>query len=178
MKTHIALFAIALALSGCTNGQGEVDVTTSNVATFPAISTVSAGQQLAGETLTTNAEIRLDVHKDLQSLSSLGALTGAISKDAVSGSDLSFVRHIKVTIATLDRKMPIQVLSDVEVPQNAAEIDLPRLIDDELVLEYLREGKVAIGLSVTGSLPERSLTLTHTLVAHMNVAMQGSITKL
>jgi hypothetical protein len=176
MKTYIAL--IAVALGGCTNGQGEVDVTTTSVATFPAVSTASTAQSLGDEMSTTNAEIVLDVHKDLQSLSTLGALTGAISRDVVSGSDLSFVRHVKTTIATVDGRMPAQVLSDAEVPQDAAEIDLPRLITDALILEYLKEGKVAIRLSLTGSLPERSITLKHTLVAHMNVAVQGAVTNL
>jgi hypothetical protein len=177
MKTYIALFATA-ALFACTNGQGEVDVTTTNVATFPAAPAAAAGPRPTTETLTAEAEIRLDVHEDLKSLANLGTLTGAISRNAISGSDLSFVQHIKTTIATQDGRMPAQVLSDADVPQDAPEIELPRLISDDLILEYLKEGKVAIRLSLTGSLPERSLSLKHTLVAHLNVAVQGSVTKL
>src|SRR5271165_2660735 len=100
MKKYIALFGFALA--ACTNGQGEVDVTSVDMAEFPAPPpSVSAGQ-LVGQTVTTDASLSVDVHKDLESLSNLGSLSGSISKETVSGPDLSLIHHIQATIGAAD----------------------------------------------------------------------------
>jgi hypothetical protein len=42
------------------------------------------------------------------------------------------------------------------------------------VLEYLREGKVVLHFTLTGNISERPLKVTHTLVAHINIATSGS----
>ncbi|HXN31834.1 MAG TPA: hypothetical protein VN894_08235 [Polyangiaceae bacterium] len=173
MKRYIALFAIALA--ACTNGQGEVDVTSTNSATFPGVP-LSAGEgQLRAESVTTEAPLALDVQSDLASLSNLGALTGVISKNSISGADLSVVRHIRATIETADGKMPAQLASDVDVPADSTEVELALSMSDAQVLDYLTEGKVVIHFYVTGTIPDRPITLTHTLVAHMGIAVKGSV---
>ena len=174
MKKHIGLFAFALA--GCTNGQAAVDVTSVDEATFPAASISGPlGQQLAGQALATDTSLPLDVHGELQSLSNLGPLTAVISKDTVSGPDLSFVQHIHATVAAQDGTMAEQVLCDVDVPPDTTSFDIPRLISDATILSYLIEGKVTLHLALTGTLPGRPIVLTHTLVAHVDVAMQGSL---
>jgi hypothetical protein len=173
MKRHIALFAIALA--GCTNGVAEVDETTSNVATFPGAPAAAAGQLSAD--LTTDAIVTMDVQKDLASLNGLGTLTLTISKNAVSGADLAFVKHIKATIEAQDGTMPIELASDVEVPPHSTEALLPLQISDARLLEYLTEGKVAVHLYLTGNLPQQTMSLTHTMVAHLNIAVKASAVK-
>jgi hypothetical protein len=175
MKPYVTLFAIALV--GCTNGQGEIDVTSTNVATFPGASVDTAGQALSAEALTSDASVTLDVQKDIASLSDVGKLTAAVSKNTISGSDLAFVRHIKVTMATEDGKIPAEVVSDAELPANSTEAELALLISNSKVLEYLSEGKVDVHFYLTGGIPDRPLVLTHTLTAHMSIAVQGSVLK-
>lgn len=175
MKKYIGLFAVGLF--ACTNGQGQVDVSSVDVATFPAPAAVSGVQPQADVALTSDADLDLDFHGDMQSLSNLGPLSGTVSKDTVSGSDLGFIRHIQATIGATDGTMASSLLCDVDVPRGVTSFDIPRLISDGLLFEYLSEGKVTVHLAVTGDLPHRQLTVTHTFVAHMNVAMQGSIAK-
>jgi hypothetical protein len=175
MNKYIGLFAVGLF--ACTNGQGHVDVTSEDIVTFPAPSAVTGAQSHEDAALTTDAELTLDLHGDLQSLSNLGPLSGSVSKDTVSGSDLAFVRHIQATIGSSDGTMTSSLLCDVDVPRGVTSFDIPRLISDGLLFEYLSEGKVIVNLAVAGDLPPRQLTITHTLVAHMDIAMQGSVAK-
>jgi hypothetical protein len=176
MTRYLALLAVALG--ACTNGQGEVDVTSSHVASFPGAHLGARGLQLSSETQTSDAQVTLDLKKDLDSLSQLGTLTGTVSKNTVSGPDLSRIQHIKVTIATDDGKIREQTLSDMDVPKSSSEIELPLLISSSQVIEYLTEGKVDLHIYLTGNISEQPLTLTHTLVAHMDVAVKGSVLKL
>jgi hypothetical protein len=174
MKTSIAL--LALAFLGCTNGQGEVDVTSTNVATFPG-APAALPSQAADLALTTEGDVTLDVQKDLESLKNLGSLSAAVSKNGVTGADLSFLQHVKLTIAAKDGQLPAQLLSDADVPQGSTEVELPMLIENSQLLDYLSEGKVTVHFAITGQLPQRPLTLTHTIVAHVDVAMSGSVLK-
>jgi hypothetical protein len=48
---------------------------------------------------------------------------------------------------------------------------------DARLLDYLSEGKVVVHFYLTGAIPDRGFTLTHTLVAHVNVAVSGSVVK-
>jgi hypothetical protein len=173
MKSYIALFAFALA--ACTNGQAEVDVTASSAASFPG---APAAAQVPTGGLTTDGIVTLDFQKDLASLSGMGTLSAVISKNAISGPDLSFVDHIKATITSEDGKMPIELACDVDVPKNTTEVELSLLISDSKVLEYLTEGKVAVHFYITGSIPPRPITLTHTMIAHVSVDVKGSVLKL
>lgn len=176
MKPYATLFALALA--GCANGQGEVDVTAANAATFPGAPAAARGPMGNAAAWTTDGYVTLDLKNDLASLSDIGTLSGAIAKNALSGPDLAFIEHIKATIATEDGKMPVELASDVEVPRNSTEVELALSMSDSRVLEYLTEGRVTIHFYVTGNIPERPLTLTHTMIAHMNVAVKGSVLKL
>jgi hypothetical protein len=175
MKPYIALFAIALG--ACTNGQGEVDVTTSNSATFPGVP-ASVAANLHGQSVTTEASVPVDVQKDIASLSNLGALSAAISKNTIAGPDLSVVQHIKATIETADGKMPEQLASEVDVPNGATEVELGLSMSDAQMLDYLSEGKVVLHFYLTGTIPDRPITLTHTMVAHIDIAVKGSVLKL
>ena len=171
MKTRHAL--LALALAACTNGQGEVDVVTSQDATFPGVPAGMAAQLPPGGA-TTRADVTLDVKGEIDSLARLGALSDSITKNAISGPDLSVLRHVNVVMALADGSKPDQTFSDVEVLAEATEIELAPRMSDAQVLEYLREGKVVLHFTLTGSISERPLTVTHTLVAHINIATSGS----
>jgi hypothetical protein len=175
MKPYFVLFGIALA--ACTNGQGEVDVTATDSATFPGVP-LAAGSPLAPESMTTDAKVTLNVESDLASLSDLGTLSAEIAQNTISGPDLSVVHHIKATIETADGKMPARVATDVDVPSNASEVNLTLSMTDADMLSYLSEGKVIVHFYVTGSIPTRPITLTYTLVAHMGIAVKGSVLKL
>jgi hypothetical protein len=72
----------------------------------------------------------------------------------------------------------VELTSDVDIPEGATETELPLLIGDARLLEYLSEGKVAVHFYITGNIPPRPVTLTHTMVAHLNVAVNGSVLKL
>ena len=180
MKRFSSLSAIALtlAMAACTNGQADVDVSLSNVATFPA-APADAVALAEGTTVVTDAFVTVDLQKDLESLSKVGAVTADISRNTISGGDLSFVDHVKATIETEDGSMPVQVLSDRDVPAGSSVIDLsPLLISDSVVLAYLSEGKVDIHFYITGNIPDRPVTLTYSLDAHLSVAVAGSVFKL
>ncbi len=174
MKPYIALFAVALA--SCTSGLGEVDVTATDSATFPGVA-IPANVELAAESVTTDAVVSLNVQSDLASLSSLGTLTADIAENAISGPELSVVHHIKATIETADGKMAAQVATDVDVPPNSTEVELALAMTDAQLLDYLAEGKVMLHFYITGSIPTRPITLTYTFVAHMGIAVKGSVLK-
>lgn len=178
MKKLIALFTLAttaaMALAGCAAGQGQVDVSTSHTATFPGI-TPDAAKLLPPGDMTTNAAVTLDVSKDIAQLSGYGKITATISKDSVEGSDLAFIHRIKATILTTDGKLPAVLLADVEVPANSQEVPLTALISNDQILNYLAEGQVSLEFELTGAIPAQPVTLTHSLVAHLDVAMQGSL---
>ncbi|MDP9150818.1 MAG: hypothetical protein M3O36_12880 [Myxococcota bacterium] len=177
MKTTI-IGSFVLACAACTNGQGEVDVTASTALTFPAAPAVVQQQAASLEAVTTDTLVTLDLQKDLASLSDLGTLSVSGSESSLSGGDLAFLRHIKATVAAADGTMPEQLLCDVDVPRNATTMGLPLSISDSQVLAYLKEGKVSLHFFVTGAVSDKPLTLTHTLIAHMNVAVQRSVVKL
>ncbi|HEY4012150.1 MAG TPA: hypothetical protein VGM06_02330 [Polyangiaceae bacterium] len=175
MKRCIPLLAVALF--ACTNGQGEVDVTVSNQATFPG-APPGVAQLLANQTVTTDSFVTVDVKSDLDQIGKLGSLTAVISENVVTGADLSFLKHVTATMETEDSSMPLAVLADLDVPANATELELsPMQVSDATVLAYLSEGKVDIHFAITGQIPDRPITLTHSLVAHLNVAVQGSVLK-
>ncbi len=131
------------------------------------------------QSVTTDSFVTIDIQKDLESLTKLGPVTAEVSKNAISGADLSFVKHVQATIETEDGSMPLQVLTDIDVPSGAQELSLsPMKIPDAQVLAYLAEGKVDVHFYITGEIPDRPVTLTHSLVAHLSVAVQGSVLKL
>jgi hypothetical protein len=175
MKRYIPLLAVALF--ACTNGQGEVDVTVSNQATFPG-APAAVAQELANQTVTTDSFVTVDVQNDIAQIAKLGSLTAVISENEVTGSDLSFIKHVKATMETEDSSMPLVVLADLDVPPNATVLSLsPLQVSDATVLAYISEGKVDIHFEITGQIPDRPITLTHSLVAHLDVNVQGSVLK-
>ena len=175
-KMRMAWWGAALAAcAACTNGQGEVDVIADRVATFPGI---PQAQALAGVVMTTDAVVSFDEHDDLASLGKVGVVHTTIVENSLSGSDLAFVTHVHATIADDDGAMPEVLLSDVDVPVNASEVALPLALSDDQVVSYMGEGKVDIRLELTGTIPDRPMTLTHSIVAHVSVDVAGSVTKL
>jgi hypothetical protein len=172
MKTCVGL--CAFALGACAVGQGEVNVTENRVATFPG-APVSA---VVGESVTTDAEVTLDLKSNLDSLTNLGAVTVDISRNSISGADLATIRHIRATLATKDGKIPEQVASDLDVPEKSTELDLPLLMSDAQILAYLSEGPVILHVYLTGNIPEQSFALEYALAAHLDVAVNGSISNL
>ncbi|HZU83280.1 MAG TPA: hypothetical protein VE987_10205 [Polyangiaceae bacterium] len=181
MKPPVALLgpcaAAAVALTGCTNGQAQVDVTATNVATFPA-PPAAVAEQVPDQVMATDGVVTLDLKGDLDSLANVGNLTAAVSKNALSGQDLDVLQHVRVTIAAADGQLPVQLVSDVDVPAGATELELPLLVDGSRLLEYLTEGSVLVHFYLTGTIPQRPLTLTHVMVAHVDVAVAGSVLKL
>jgi hypothetical protein len=170
MKKTIALFGLAMA--ACTNGQGNVDVTTSNQATFPVPTPLPAA--LGQSSLTTETDVTLDVHGDLASMAKVGTLGVVISQDSVSGADLALVDQVTATIATADGTMPAQPLGRAVVSPGSTEAELSSQLSDAQVLGYLQEGPVIVRLTLTGALPERAITLTYSLVAHVAIGVAVS----
>jgi hypothetical protein len=163
-----------MAVAGCANGVGAVDEDMSAVATFPAASPSAAGAP-AAEELTSEASVDFDGKSELASLSSLGPLSLSISQNKIAGADLPVVRHITATLATMDGKIPELLASDVDVPEGSAEVALPLLIDDKVLLEYLTEGQVVVHLVLTGPLSRNPMKLTYSLSARVNVAVKRSV---
>ena len=176
MKRYIPLLAVALF--ACTNGQGEVDVTVSNQATFPG-APAGAAQLLGNQVVTTDSFVTVDVKSDLEQIGKLGSLTAVISENVVTGTDLSFIKHVKATMETEDGSMPVAVLADLDVPADATSArPQPRCSSATRPSSpTLSEGKIDIHFSIAGQIPDRPITLTHSLVAHLNVDVQGSVLK-
>jgi hypothetical protein len=180
MKRFKSLSAItfALGMAGCTTGQGDVDVSLTNVATFPG-APPEAAAELTGSTVSSDAFVTIDVQKDIESLDKFGTVTADISTDMVAGGDLSFIDHVKATMEAEDGSLPVLVLSDRDVPTGSATIDLaPLSVTDEQVLAYMSEGKVDVHFYITGNIPDRPVTLTYSLAAHLTVDVRGSVFKL
>jgi len=175
-RTVIALFAIALA--ACTNGQGQADVTLQNTVVFGGAGDagIPSGVALPNVAVTTDGEISIDVESELASMGKLGTLSATVSKNELAGDGLLQMQHIKAMITSADGSLPELLLTDLDVPENTTSIELPLSMSDATVLEYLEEGKVTIHFYVTGLPTTQPIMLTHTLVAHIDMAVQGSVT--
>jgi hypothetical protein len=176
MKTYIALLAVALG--ACTAGQGQADVTMENSVTFAGAPAGIADVPVPAGSIPMDGAVTVDVHDEIESMSKLGTLTATVSKNALSGPSLAAIQHIRSTIATEDGKLPVELLTDVDVPAGTTELELPLLVSGAQILDYLQEGKVSIHFYVTGGILPQAITLTHTLIAHVDVAVQGSVLKL
>jgi hypothetical protein len=132
----------------------------------------------ASSAMTTEGEVTLDVHDELASMAKLGSLSAAISKDTVSGADLSLVDHVTATIAAADGTLPARLLAQVDVPPSSTEVALAAAMVDSQVLDYLKEGRVVVHFRLTGRIPEHPITLIHSLVARVDIAVASSVTKL
>jgi hypothetical protein len=174
MKKTIALFGLAMA--ACTNGQGSVDITTSNQAVFPI--PVALPATLGQVSLTTETDVNLDVHDELASMAKVGTLSVVLSQDSVSGAGLAQVDQVTATIATADGMMPAQPLAQAVAIPGSAEVDLPSLLSDAQVLGYLQEGPVVVHLTLTGALPAQAITLNYSLVAHVAIGVAVSVQNL
>ncbi|HSY22772.1 MAG TPA: hypothetical protein VK841_11685 [Polyangiaceae bacterium] len=177
-RTAIALFAIALA--ACTNGQGQADVTLQNTVVFGGMGdagvAVPSNVMLPNVAVTTDGEISIDCESELASMGKIGTLSATVSKNELSGDGLLQMQHIKAMITSADGSLPELLLTDLDVPENTTSIELPLSMSDATVLEYLEEGKVTIHFYVTGLPTTQPIMLTHTLVAHIDMAVQGSVT--
>jgi hypothetical protein len=177
-RIAIALFAIALA--ACTNGQGQADVTLQNTVVFGGAGdagvAIPSDVVLPNVAVTTDGEISIDCESELASMGKIGTLSATVSKNELSGDGLLQMQHITAMIASADGALPEQVLTDLDVPENTTSIELPLSMSDAKVLDYLEEGKVTIHFYVTGLPTTQPIMLTHTLVAHIDMAVQGSVT--
>ena len=174
MRAYVAL--LTLAVAACANGVGEVDENFSAVAIVPGASPALLAA-FGGDEVTVDAPLVLDEKSELSSLGDLGALSLSVSKNSLSGPDLSGVRHVKATIGSKDGKIPQQLAAEADVPAGSTEVELPLLIDDHQLLDCLTEGPAVIHLLLTGAISEKPLTLTYTLAARVNVAVKGSVLK-
>ena len=173
MRTGWILLATALA--ACTQGQGELDISETHVATFSAMGANSPLQALATHAQSVDTTIYLDLRKELSTLGDIGSPSLKVTKNEITGSALANLQHFAVTIASKDGTLPETPLSDVDVPANSTSIDLPLLISPGELLNYLKEGSVALHLFATGTLPTQDITLTHTFDGHVDVEVHKSL---
>jgi hypothetical protein len=123
--------------------------------------------------------MNLDLHKDFASLGGNGPLSAALAHNALSGSVLAQVAHVKATLVATDGSKPMVVMSDADVqPGTTGAAELPLSITSDQLVEYLTEGPVDIQFSVVGDIPTGPVTLTHTLEVRMTSAVDESATKL
>jgi hypothetical protein len=167
---------LATALAACTQGEGQLDVSEVHVATFPAVvATGSAEQALMTQAQSVDTIIYVDLRSELSTLGDLGSPSMTVTKNEVSGSAVANLQHFAVTIASRDGTIAEKPLSDIDVAPNSSSVDLPLLISTGELLDYLQEGAVALHLYATGTLPTQPITLTHTLEAHVTVAVHKSL---
>jgi hypothetical protein len=166
---------LVTALAACTQGQGEVDISETHVATFPAVTVTCPVQSLMTHTRSVDTTIYLDLQKELSTLGDLGSPSLEVTKNEITGSALANLQHFAVTIASRDGTIAEKPLSDVDVPPDSAAIELPMLISAGELLDYLKEGSVALHLYATGTLPTQAITLTHTFEGHVDVSVHKSL---
>ena len=166
---------IAAALAACTQGQGEVDIRETHVATFPAFSANSPVGALAGRQQSVDTTIYVDLRKELSTLGDIGSPSLEVTKNEITGSALANLQHFAVTIASKDGTIGEKPLSDVDIAPDSTTVDLPMLISAGELLDYLKEGSVALHLYATGTLPTQAITLTHTFEGHVEVAVHKSL---
>jgi hypothetical protein len=169
---------MALGMMACTNGQAELEVSTVQQAVFAAPSAQIATLAKPGTSLTSETELKVDVHDELASMAKAGPLTITFDSDRLSGADLSVVDHVSVVIGAADGTMPTRTLGTFAVPPGSIAVELSPVMPDAQLLEYLREGPVAFHFTLTGSLPDRSISLGYSLAAHVAIAVAGSVDKL
>jgi hypothetical protein len=173
MRTGLILLAAVLA--ACTQGQGEVDISETHVATFSAVAANSPLQALATLPQSVDTTIYMDLRQELSTLGDIGSPSLKVTKNEITGSAVANLQHFAVTIASKDGTLAETPLSDVEVPANSTSIDLPLLISPAELLDYLKEGSVALHLFATGTLPTQEITLTHTFEGHIDVEVHKSL---
>jgi hypothetical protein len=167
---------LAMAIAGCANGQGDLDVTTSKQARFPVA--IALPGALGQVSWTTATDVNVDVHDQLASMAKVGTLSVTASQDSVSGADLALVDQVTATIASADGTMPVQPLASIVVPTDSVEVELSILLSSTQALAYLREGPVVVHLTLTGALPERPITLTYSLGAKVAIGVAASVQSL
>ena len=165
---------IAVALVGCVAGREQVEVTRTQVVTFPGV-VPDAHEPSATDARATDALVKLDMHQDLAALRALGSLVGTFSTNSLSGPGLADVTHVRVTIATTDGALPVRLLSEADVPGGSRQVELPLSMTGDQVLDYLAEGEVEVHFYITGGIPPSPIALTHTLDGRVNVAVEGSV---
>ncbi|MGA2451168.1 MAG: hypothetical protein ABTD50_21110 [Polyangiaceae bacterium] len=166
---------LAATLAACTEGEGQLDVSEVHVATFPAFAATGPLQSLMAQPQSVDTVIYVDLRSELSTLGDLGSPSMTVTKNEVSGTAVANLQHFAVTIAARDGTIAEKPLSDVDVPPNSTSVELPLLISTGELLDYLKEGSVALHLYATGTLPTQPITLTHTLDAHVAVAVHKSL---
>jgi len=173
MKKLVVALA-AVPLMGCLQGQESFDVSETQAVDFPGL---PAAAQVAQASATTESHMQIDLRSQLAALG--GQPSSAVfSQNALSGTALAVIAHVRATISTADGSMPDVVWSDAEVPVDSTEIELPQALSGDQFLEYLEEGPVNVDFVLTGSIPTQEMTLTHTLHGHMTVPVDESLSKL
>jgi hypothetical protein len=166
---------ILAALVACTEGQGQIDVTETHEASFPGLAADSPLRAMMGSTSSAETTIHVDARSYLSSIGDVGTMNLSVTKNEITGTDLSFLQHLTVTIAATDGTIPERMLSDVDVPPDAHTLDLPLLIPAADLLNYLKEGPISLQLIGTGTLPPQEITVTHSLEAHVTVEVHHNL---
>ncbi len=167
----IAIGILSVALGACVAGQADANLTSTHEASFPAPSGASTS-------LTTSADVDVDVHDTIESIGRVGAVQIAISRDSLAGADLAFVERISATVAASDGTLPARALADFAVPAGSTRVEIQTLTSDADLAAYLREGKVVVHFVLSGALPRRPLVLTHEIGARVEVSVSTSVDKL
>ena len=164
--------AMALCASACVSGTAQDDLNETQSLTFPGIPLASL---IANPSITTDQSTTIDIHDSLHSLSDVGDVSVSINQSTLSGN-VGFIQHVKITIVPTngDPTRPVQTLTDANVgdPNN---VDLPILMPSNTLVDYLSQGPVSLGLSLTGTLPQQDSVLSYYLSVHADVGVHKGI---
>lgn len=148
MKYIIPIFFIAAFSTGCVSVNVDVEsVCASKEMNFPGVPV--AISVLAGER-TASVSSEYDMSEPINKLSDLATVSfSSVRLNLDSKSDLTFLRHVKVTIHSTKDASNELVLSDADFSGK----ELPVTVDQNKLLKLLEQGSVTMVFTGTGSIP-------------------------
>lgn len=169
MKLSLKYLSVALFCVSCVSGTAEEDLSKTSSLTLP-------GVPVNLSSTTVDQQLPIDVHDTLSKLNDYGGVSFAVNENSIaSDNSLSFIQHMKITIASDDGSMPEDILSDADNSQSNNKVNFPVVMSSDKLFSYLAHGKCLLHFYVTGNIPTTETTLTHTLSVHVKDSVSKSL---
>jgi hypothetical protein len=140
MKLSLLSLVCACAI-GCVQGTASDDASVSESFSLPA-SPVPIPPGVSG---TVDTVQTYDISSALSNLGKIGGLSVSFPSSVLTGSDLSFMNHVKITMSpqTDGGGMPEATMVDTDV-SGTTSVNLPITMDNGTMLRYLSSGPVSL----------------------------------
>jgi hypothetical protein len=175
MKT-IGILALVALCSACFKGSAGDSLTVSKSVQLPAIPVSSVPN--VGEVTLPPVSTTVDMSSGINDLSKIGTLNLSVGQNTLSDGDLSWVRHVSVSVAPTDGSLPAMTMADVDAPSGTTNtLDVSTTMGSSDLLSYFGEGQVSLTFTFTGdtNVPTNGPTLTWALQLNADISINKSV---